>query len=405
MINEYRRVALQVGLFIATFITTTLAGAELCFSKSIYSYGEGSIINAAFTWNDFWLGARFSVPFLLILTVHEFGHYFTAMYHKVKASLPYYIPFPPFPYFGSLIGTMGAIIRIRSRILRSVQNFDIGLAGPLAGFIVALGVLYYGFRTLPPPDYVFQFHPEYAQYGKDYADIVYTKEFMEKQGGAMYIYIGSNLLFDFFAIFVADPERMPNPHEIMHYPVLMAGFIALFFTALNLLPIGQLDGGHITYGLFGKKGHSIIATVFFILLIFYAGLGAVNIHTDKNEMLIGKIPMIFIWIPVAIWFNYFCFQGLQLPRKTTLMYACLVFALQFIITAVFPTVEGYRGWILFGMIIGRFIGVHHPPAEIEEPLDGKRIVLGWLMLIIFVLCFSPSPLQIGLVQPPPPPQP
>lgn len=389
MSKESKKILLQAGLFILTFVTTTMAGASFAFNKSIYGYE--TFINWEYSWDDFWLGAGFSIPFLLILTVHEFGHYFMAMYHKVKSSLPYYIPFPPLPFF--FIGTMGAVIRLRSRITTNLQNFDIGLAGPLAGFIVSLFVLYYGFSTLPPPEYVFQFHPEYEQYGPHYADTVYSEAYMKEHPGGVLL-IGSTLLFDFFKHYVADPERIPHPHEIMHYPVLIAGFIALFFTALNLLPIGQLDGGHIIYGLFGRKGHKIIAATFFILLIFYAGLGAVNIHTDKEEMIFEWVPAIYIRIAVAIWFNYFCLTGLRLSRNTTVMYALIMFAVQFLITAVFPSVNGYRGWILFGIIVARLIGVEHPPAEVEKPLDTKRIVLGWLMLIIFVLCFSLKPLAI-----------
>ncbi len=392
MNKESKRILLQVGLFLTTFVTTTMAGASFCFNRSIY---DADGFNWDYSWADFWMGAPFSIPFLLILTVHEFGHYFTAMYHKIKSSLPYYIPFPPLPFF--FIGTMGAVIRIRSRITTNLQNFDIGLAGPLAGFIVSLGVLYYGFSTLPPQEYVFQFHPEYEQYGANFADIVYSDEYVREHGGAIYLNIGSNLLFEFFEHFVADPERVPNAHEIMHYPVLMAGFIALFFTALNLLPIGQLDGGHIIYGLFGRKGHLRIATTFFVLLIFYAGLGWVNIHTDNVGTYFGVIPRLPVLILTAIWFNYFCFRGLGLSQKSTWMVACVIFAVQFLITAVIPTADGYRGWLLFGIVVGRFIGVAHPPAEIEKPLDTKRIVLGWLTLIIFVICFSPEPLTIEIV--------
>jgi membrane-associated protease RseP (regulator of RpoE activity) len=401
--SESRRILLQIGLFITTCITTTLAGADFCYNKSIYKYGAPGddfviAFNDQFTWTDFALGLQFSIPLLLILTVHEFGHYFMAMYHRVKASLPYYIPFPPIPALGPFIGTMGAIIRIRTRVMSNVQNFDIGLAGPLAGFIVALLVLFYGFTNLPHQDYVFQFHPEYEQYGADYADIVYEEEYVKERGGAMYIYLGSNLLFEFFSQFVADPERVPNPYELMHYPILVAGFISLFFTALNLLPIGQLDGGHITYGLFGKKGHQMIASAFFVLLIFYSGLGMVNIHTDKG-VTAGYLPDLIWLIPLAIWFNYFCFQALGLSVKSTFMVAMVVFTIQFLITAIFPTANGFRGWILFGIVIARFLGVNHPPSEIEQPLDAKRIILGWLTLIIFIVCFSPIPFDIVIIMP------
>src|SRR5688572_17568866 len=173
------------SLFAVTFVTTTLAGAEWVYGKSILMPG--------YTMNDFLSGLSYSIPFLLILTVHEFGHYFTAAYNKIKASLPYYIPLPPLPL---MLGTLGALIRIRSRIHSTQQNFDIGIAGPLAGFVVALALLYYGFATLPPPEYIYQFHPEYEQYGLDYADHVYTPEVLQQEG-VIDIVIGKNLLFLF----------------------------------------------------------------------------------------------------------------------------------------------------------------------------------------------------------------
>src|SRR5690606_11166868 len=97
MSKETRRVLLQILLFITTCVTTTLAGAEWAYSKFIFhiDMGAGIVWNEDYSWNDFMMGMRFSIPFLLILTVHEFGHYFTAIYNKVKTSLPYYIPLPP----------------------------------------------------------------------------------------------------------------------------------------------------------------------------------------------------------------------------------------------------------------------------------------------------------------------
>jgi membrane-associated protease RseP (regulator of RpoE activity) len=401
MKKEHRRILLQIGLFIVTFVTTTLAGADFCFMKSIYSNDANGFtgMNQEFSWNDFMLGMQFSVPFLLILTVHEFGHYFTAKYHRVKASFPYYIPFPPIPGFLQVIGTFGAVIRLRSRVRSNLQHFDIGLAGPLAGFIVALAVLFYGFANLPPKEYVFQFHPQYEQFGSEWEKHVYTDEFLRSEGAKAFldVQIGSNLLFEYFMNFVADPERIPNPRELMHYPVLLAGFIALFFTALNLLPIGQLDGGHIIYGMFGKKGHTWIASSFFILLVFYSGLGIAHAVKDQYYYKPPYIHAFMLYVPLAIFFNYFCFKGLRLGTRNTIMVSLLVFAVQFITTAVLPQAEGYRGWILFGVLLGRLVGVHHPPAEIEVRLDSARIGVGWLMILIFILCFSPKPLILEVV--------
>jgi membrane-associated protease RseP (regulator of RpoE activity) len=390
MHKETKRILFQIALFVITFISTTLAGTEWVYSKSVYVYTpKGGIgFNTAYSWNDFVQGMAFSVPLLLILTVHEFGHYFTAMYHKVKTSLPYYIPIPPIPFLIFTLGTMGAVIRLRSRPRSNVQNFDIGLAGPLAGFLVAVAFLFYGFKTLPSPDYVFQFHPEYKKYGISYADHVYSAEYM-KDKGLIDTEFGSNLLFWIFSSTVATPDRVPNPHELMHYPVLMACYFALLFTCLNLLPIGQLDGGHVVYGLFGFRAHKIIATIFFIALMFYSGLGLSFIKPDlpKWELLMGVAGYLL--------FLFTAFSGLRLPVRETVMYTLLVFAIQFSMMEFIPGVEGYQGWLLFGFLIGRFVGVEHPPCEIEQPLDSNRVILGWLALLIFILCFSPAPLSIG----------
>jgi membrane-associated protease RseP (regulator of RpoE activity) len=376
--SNRRRGIVQAALFIATVITTTLAGAENSFGKSVL-FGD-------FTWDDFFSGFQFSIPFLLILTVHEFGHYFTAMYHKVRATLPFYIPVPTLPFMPFTIGTFGAVIRILEPIQSKKQNFDIGIAGPLAGFVVAMTVLFYGFTHLPEPEYIFQVHPEYKAYGLNYAD----KAYQPHDTPVIDVVIGKNLIFWFFETYVADPARVPNPHELMHYPLLFSGFLALIFTFVNLLPIGQLDGGHVVYGLFGYRRHKIIATVFFIAFTFYSGLGVLNPTDYPNESLIFAIP-------IAIFILYSAFMGLRLSKRDTLMYAVLMFAVLFILARLMPAVQGYSGFLLFVVLLGRFVGIAHPPSEIEQPLDSKRIVLGWIALIIFVLCFSPAPLELNLL--------
>ena len=306
MSSDQKRVLLQLGLFIITFITTTLAGAEWAYGRSIFA--------PDYSWSDFLSGLEFSIPFLLILTVHEFGHYFVARYHKVKVTLPYYLPMPPLPFS---IGTMGALIRLREKVYSKKQNFDIGLAGPLAGFVTALVILFYGFTHLPEPEYIFQIHPEYEQYGLSYADYVYENQ----KESIIDITIGKNLLFLFFENYVADPARVPNPHEIMHYPFIFAGFLSLVFTFLNLLPIGQLDGGHVSYGLFGFKIHRIIASVIFVAFLFYAGIGVVTPRDDAESLL--------YWIPGSIAFLYMALSGLGLPKRDTI-HVCLDHVCRFV---------------------------------------------------------------------------
>ncbi|MEX2336781.1 MAG: site-2 protease family protein [Fulvivirga sp.] len=362
---------IQVFLFIATFFTTTMAGEQ-------WIHGKMWLVTD-YSWAHFSHGLQYSIPLLMILTVHEFGHYFTARYHKIKTTLPYYIPLPPFL---GLIGTMGALIRIKEHVKSKKLHFDIGVAGPVAGFVIALGVLFYGFTHLPEPEYIYEIHPEYEQYGADYADHVYEND------SVINMAVGKPLLFLAFEKYVVeDPSRIPNASEMMHYPWLFAGFLALLFTALNLMPIGQLDGGHVLYGLIGYKRHKKVASVIFIAFVFYAGLGYITPYDGVDNLMLS--------LPLYLAFLYITLKGLQKGKQETFMYALILFTVQFGISAIDPTIQGYSGWLLFAFIVGRFLGIHHPRSPIEEPLDLKRKILGWLALIIFIISFSPTPLIIN----------
>lgn len=383
----YKKVLLHLGLFLVTFVTTTFAGSEWVYGKSV--------LVAGYSWQDFVSGMPYSVPFLFILTVHEFGHYFTAIHYKVQTSLPYYIPLPPYPF---MFGTLGALIRLKSRVPTKQQNFDIGIAGPLAGFVAAMVVLWYAFATLPPPEYVFQFHPEYEQYGLDYARYVYTPENLHEN--TIDVVLGKNLLFMFFEKFVADPARVPNVHEIMHYPFLFAGFLSLVFTSINLLPIGQLDGGHVLYGLLGFRGHRIVSSVVFIAFLFYAGLGAV-VPGSTFEMFGIEFPHMMT-VLLFIGFLYVCLTGLKWGWQNQLMIAVIMFGIQYFLVIYFPALRGYSGWLLFVFLIGRMVGVLHPPSEIEDPLTSDRKILGWIALAVFILCFTPAPMELTFSSPPAP---
>jgi membrane-associated protease RseP (regulator of RpoE activity) len=359
-------------LFVVTLITTTLAGAEWMYGRMIY-------FEPGLTFDQLISGVSFSFPFLAILTVHEFGHYLTARYYRVKVTLPFYIPF----WLGFIgmpsIGTMGAFIRIKEPIKSRKEYFDIGIAGPLAGFIAALLVLYYGFTHLPPADYIYSIHPEYEQYGADYADHVYQEE------GSFYL--GDNLTFLLFKKYVApDPSLVPNPYEIIHYPWLFAGFLALFFTALNLLPIGQLDGGHALYGLFGWENHKLISTAMFILFLYYAGIGLVTPFDPLNDLV--------LYVPLYVGFLFIVMRSMRMTNRTRLTLALAIFTAQFLTILILPEVKGYTGWLVFAFIIGRFLGIYHPPAILDRPLTPARKILGWITLIVFILSFSPRPFVI-----------
>ena len=367
-----RTAALHIGLFLVTLVTTTLAGIQLTRGAVDMLPLDVFQLRGAALWAEVQRGLWFALPFLGVLTVHEFGHYFTARYNRVRASLPYYIPFP----MG--LGTFGAIIRIRDRIFSRREFFDIGLAGPLAGFVVAVPLLIYGFTHLPPLAYLFAVHPEYARYGANYAQHVYPP-------GTEGLTLAKPLLYQLLETVFADPARLPHPNELMHYPVLLAGALSLFFTALNLLPMGQLDGGHILYGLLGRQRFNKIAFVLFVGFIFYAGLGLFSLHSDWQTWLYGG-PVYAGYLGLIFW------RVLPRPHHGLLL-AAGIWGVQVAGTVLLPGIIGNPGWLIFGLLLGRFTGIYHPSAPDERPLSAGRQLLGWTMVAIFVVCFTPSPFK------------
>lgn len=371
---------LHILLFVLTLGTTTLAGAELSTPTNFFF---GNLLGMArpMTWPDFMMGLPYALGFMLFLTTHEFGHYFTALYHRVRCSLPYFIPLHIPSLFN--IGTLGAVIRIRQRPRSTTQYFDIGIAGPLAGFVISICLLWYGFATLPAREYVYQIHPEYQ---RQYGHVPSYEEQLQHDGseaGAMAV--GSSLIFWLFEKTVADPARIPTPFEVMHYPFVFAGFITLFFTALNLLPIGQLDGGHVTYGLFGRKWAGRIARTVVLLMLVYAGIGLKGVTRDVSGMVI-----------VALYYLLLAYTARQVlgTRRLWPVFALIggVIAVVFGVQTFLPQVRGSLMWLLFVFMAVRVIRLDHPPAQYEAPLDRKRKILGWVALAVFVLCFTPEPL-------------
>ena len=287
-----------------------------------------------------------------------------------------------------------------------LRKIDIGIAGPLAGFVAALGVLYYGFTHLPNKDHIYEVHPEYQYFGENFEEIVYQKdtffltENYEKQFGAAPTYwpdtmrfgpspgtiaLGTNLTMKLFSAYVAEEDKwVPNRYEMIHYPWLFAGYLALFFTAINLLPIGQLDGGHILYGLIGRY-HKKVSGALFILFVFYAGLGTFSL-SDSSDSLFWEGSL-------YIGFLYLLFSRLTRSFQTNLMVAVAVFATQFLVASFFGY-QGYPGWLLFAFLIGRVLGIYHPVTLVNEPLSLNRKILGWLAFVVFALCFSPEPFVV-----------
>jgi membrane-associated protease RseP (regulator of RpoE activity) len=307
---------LHGGLFLLTIVTTTLAGMMLV--APLVSFVEPSLTNPV----DYLLyipltyfhsilallndalespqliveGVTFSASLLAILFSHEMGHYLACRYYKVDATLPYFIPAPPI----FLAGTFGAFIKIRSAIPTRRALFDIGLAGPLAGFVVAVplsvvGILMVG-PSLPPQEYS--------------------------------IYFNDPLLFRL----IAKLAGIPLERESAANPYYMAAWIGLLVTSLNLMPVGQLDGGHGTFALFGGRAHRTIGRVAFVTMSVLAGLG--------------------------FWWH--------------------------------DSPSGF----LYAVLLGVVMRLPHPQPAVMEPLGVKRIVIAIVTLIVFALCFSPFPITI-----------
>jgi len=209
-------------LFLLTIFTTLFAGA-IMEGAQIYSNPL-----------EIFKGIPFSFTLLFILGTHEFGHYYYAQKHKVDATLPYFIPAPPFLF---LIGTFGAFIKIKSPIYRKDALLQIGAAGPIAGFIIAVPALVIG---------------------------LLLSEVIEKKDIQGAIILGDSILMKVLT-FITHPGLLES-QDIMLHPIAFAGWIGLLVTMLNLLPIGQLDGGHIAYAMLGEK-QDIIGKLAFLLLI------------------------------------------------------------------------------------------------------------------------------------------
>jgi membrane-associated protease RseP (regulator of RpoE activity) len=184
-------------------------------------------------------------------------------------------------------------------------------------------------------------------------------------------------------------------YEIYHYPVLFAGWLGLFFTALNLLPVGQLDGGHVLYALVGRRWHRRLARGFVLLLLLSGGIGFVE--AVGPVILDGTIAMeALLWASLAgIYYGYLRTvfkedRRLILPALAGLLLG--VFGAE--VAGPVLTQYGYTGWLLFALLIIFFIRVEHPPVVRNEKLTPRRRLLGYGAIAIFLLCFSLRPLSV-----------
>lgn len=281
----------NVFLFCATVVTTLFAGARW--------YGFSPLENPI-QLLDAW---PFAVSVLGVLAVHELGHYVLSRYHSVEASLPYFIPLP------NVLGTLGAVIRMRDNIPSRKALFDIGVAGPLAGIAATIVVTAVGV-SLPP-----------VSVGPD-SLIAEVK-------------LGFPLLVQGIAAALGEPLKFSDPNVIVN-PVVIGGWVGAFVTFLNLLPVGQLDGAHVTRAIVGEY-----------------------------------IRVVQMLVPVAL----FGLAGYLL---------------------VFAEGRAATLWILWGILTLLFSRVGSATPIDETPVGRKRQVIAALTLLVGVLCFTPAPIVFSV---------
>jgi len=310
------RASINVTLFTLTVLSVMLVGAQ-----NVVLPASNGILDQAVAWIKTILsGWPYALSLMTILLAHEFGHYFMSRYHKTPATLPYFIPFPLPP-----LGTMGAAILMQGTPKNKRILFDIGVAGPLAGIIVALPILFYGLSVSklaviqPIPGALLEqegnsllyLFAKYMIFGKLLPDPATTHG----------LSLGTYWLRYFFT---GNPFPL-GATDVITSPIAFAGWAGLLVTALNLIPAGTLDGGHVVYSLFGNKAAKAFPFIFVLLI----GLG-------------------IFW----------------------------------------------NGWWIWALLLWWLGRVHAEPLDQITKLDAPRRWIAALVIIIFLLTFSPVPLSV-----------
>jgi membrane-associated protease RseP (regulator of RpoE activity) len=294
---------LNIVLLLLTFLTTTTAGAYM--NGEDVSFFHPFLAIAALR-----SGLTFSIPLMMILFAHEMGHYLTSRYHNVDASLPYFIPAPPSLF---IIGTFGAFIRMRQPARTRRVMFDIGAAGPWAGVLLAIPAVIIGL-------YLSDVTP------------------LDKSAGGLEL--GNSLLFLGLSHLVLGVD--PSTVNVNLHPIAFAGWLGLFVTTLNLLPVGQLDGGHVIYALFPRR-HRTISVLFVISCV------------------------LMVLVPLAL--------GDSL----------------------------WWGWLMWAVLV-LALGLGHPSTiDRDTPLNPRRALAAWATVVVFIVTFSPVPLAFVQPEAPVPP--
>jgi membrane-associated protease RseP (regulator of RpoE activity) len=292
----------NVLLFLGTLVSVLYIGAGYGLSYANPD-AEMTLLTPL---THIYMGVPFAATLLGILLAHELSHYFVGRRHGAPVSLPYFIPLP------NILGTMGAVIVQRAPMRSRKAVFDIGVAGPLGGLVVAIPMLVVGLllsQVEPPPPGV----------------AVVTQE-------------GNSLLYLGLKYLIFGRVLPSNGEDVWLHPVAFAAWAGLLVTMVNLIPVGQLDGGHVSYALLGRRAW---------------------------------------WLGYAVIGGMFALGGWML----------------------FQGNEGGGFWLLWGFLNLLMNRKHPPPLNDVTKLDGRRIALGLIVLLLFVLTFMPSPLRTVEVEP------
>jgi membrane-associated protease RseP (regulator of RpoE activity) len=309
---------LHILLFLTTLLTTTAQGA-------LMAHGDMFPLRE---------GLSYSVPLMAILLCHEMGHYIAARIHRVPASLPYFVPLPPGI---GLFGTMGAVI-LQSRTSDRRKLMDIGAAGPLAGLLVAIPVLAYGLSLSPVGPIA---------------------------GG---LQEGNSLLYAVLKRLVCGMWLPSHGVDVNLHPMAFAGWAGLFVTMLNLIPISQLDGGHVAFAFFGNSYGRISQLLRSLLLPLAVGVTAtVYLSTTREIASAGLDGHLSPW------------------------------------TIAVPAGMSWLVWyVMLGLLRKLSGGIDHPPVD-DRPLPPSRSIVFAAVVASFILVFMPVPLRTNVSPPKPPP--
>lgn len=255
--QQLTRPGLALLLLFATFITTTIVGVEIADVSLPRIWEIKSLLKVISNPDILLKGLPYALGLMAILGTHELGHYLIAKFYKIRSTLPYFIPVPFF------LGTFGAFIQMRSPIPNRKALFDISIAGPIAGFIVTLPVLIWGLA---------------------HSDVIPLTEKTRL--------LNPDALNPKYSILLALLSKLALGSELTAksaldlHPVAVAGFIGLVVTALNLMPVGQLDGGHIVHAMFGQRTAIVIGQIARILLLL--------LSLVQEEFLLWAIILLFM---------------------------------------------------------------------------------------------------------------